>query len=94
MRCPETTLCCTGHVFGPYSGTQSLRNYWKNCQLHVGRGKTVASTIIYVVVLVVVVVVVVAWWLFPRVRGFWENVRQFILCLRIFFLKWRLARAN
>ena len=26
------------------------------------------------------------WWLFPRVRGFWENVRQFIPRLRFFFL--------
>ena len=35
------------------------------------------------------------WWLFPRVRGFWENVRQFIPRLRFFFfLKWRLARAH
>ena len=37
------------------------------------------------------------WWLFPRVRGFWENVRQFIPQLRfffLFFLKWRLARAQ
>ena len=27
------------------------------------------------------------WWLFPRVRGFWENVRQFIprLCFLLFF---------
>ena len=25
------------------------------------------------------------WWLFPRVRGFWENVRQFIPRLRFFF---------
>ena len=25
------------------------------------------------------------WWLFPRVRGFWENVRQFIPGLRFFF---------
>ena len=24
------------------------------------------------------------WWLFPRVRGFWENVRQFIPRLRFF----------
>ena len=24
-------------------------------------------------------------WLLPRVRGFWENVRQFILRLRFFF---------
>ena len=26
------------------------------------------------------------WWLFPRVRGFWENVRLFIPRLRFFFL--------
>ena len=24
------------------------------------------------------------WWLFPRIRGFWENVRQSILCLSFF----------
>ena len=29
--------------------------------------------------------VVLWWWLFPRVRGFWENVRQFIPRLRCFF---------
>ena len=34
------------------------------------------------------------WWLFPRVRGFWENVRQFVPRQRFFFFKWRLARAN
>ena len=40
------------------------------------------------------------WWgLFPRLRGFWQNVRPFISCLRFllllfFFLKWRLARAH
>ena len=34
---------------------------------------------------VVVVVVVALWRLFPRVRGFWENVRQFIPRLRFFF---------
>ena len=36
------------------------------------------------------------WWLFSRVRGFWENVRQFIPCLRFsfFFFKWRLACAH
>ena len=27
-------------------------------------------------------------WLFPRVRGFWENVRQFIPRLRFFFFFW------
>ena len=32
---------------------------------------------------------------FPRVRGFSENVRQFIpRLLSFFFLKWRLARAH
>ena len=41
--------------------------------------------------MVVVVVVVVGGgggclWLFPRVRGFWENVRQFIPRLRFFLL--------
>ena len=25
------------------------------------------------------------WWLFPRMRGFWENVKQFIPHLRFFF---------
>ena len=25
------------------------------------------------------------WWLFPRVRGFWEDVLQFIPRLRFFF---------
>ena len=41
------------------------------------------------------------WWLFPRVRGFGENVRQFILrlCFFIylfiyFFVKWRSASAH
>ena len=39
------------------------------------------------------------WWLFPRVRGFWENVRQFSPRLRPpphppFFLKWRLGCAH
>ena len=33
------------------------------------------------------------WWLFPRMRGFGENVRPFIPCL-CFFLKWRLACAH
>ena len=27
-------------------------------------------------------------WLFPRLRGFWEGIRPFILRLRIFFFKW------
>ena len=27
------------------------------------------------------------WWLFPCVRGFWENDRQFIPCLRFFLFK-------
>ena len=34
------------------------------------------------------------WWLFPRMRGFWENVRQFISHLNFFFFKWRLARVH
>ena len=35
------------------------------------------------------------WWLFPRVQGFGENVRQFIPHLHFFFfLKWRLACAH
>ena len=34
------------------------------------------------------------WWLFSRVRGFWENVRQFIPRLRFFIFKWRLTRAH
>ena len=34
------------------------------------------------------------WWLFPRFRGFSENVRPFIPCLRFISLKWRLARAH
>ena len=28
---------------------------------------------------------ILAWWHLLRVRGFWENVRQFIPCLRFFF---------
>ena len=35
------------------------------------------------------------WWLFPRLRGFWENVSPFIPRLRFFFfIKCRLARAH
>ena len=37
------------------------------------------------------------WWLFPRMRRFWDNVRPFISRLRFFFfffLRWRLAHAH
>ena len=33
------------------------------------------------------------WWLFPRVRGFWENARQFTPRLH-FFLEWGIACAH
>ena len=33
------------------------------------------------------------WWVLPRLRGFWKNIRPFISRLS-FLLKWRLARAH
>ena len=56
------------------------------------------SVFVYRLVVVEVFVLrpaLLLWRPFLRVRGFLENVRQFIPRLRFFFfLKWRLARAN
>ena len=44
--------------------------------------------------MVVVVVVVLSFFVFPRLRGYWESVRPFIPRLRFFFFIYlRLARA-